>query len=296
MPHLILCADDYGYSTGVSRAILTLIERGRISATSVMAGLPGWPGHAPPLRALGAVADIGLHVTLTQVEPLGKMPHLAPGGRLPTINRLTWLAYRGALRGREVAAEIAAEIDRQFDRFLQHMGRLPDHVDGHQHCHVLPTIRPLFLEAVARRAPCASVRNCADSPLRILRRGGDRARAIGSAFLGCGLQRDARRRGLESNDSFAGFYDFAPDADMDRLFRQFLSEAAERHLIMCHPAMDMGDAVPDRIAAARHREFRFLMDDPAGDLIAESGLTLGRFPRSPSAAPDQAFSSASIAT
>ncbi len=31
-----LCADDYGISPGVNRAIRDLIERGRINATSVM--------------------------------------------------------------------------------------------------------------------------------------------------------------------------------------------------------------------------------------------------------------------
>ena len=31
-----LCADDYGISPGVNRAIRDLIERGRLNATSVM--------------------------------------------------------------------------------------------------------------------------------------------------------------------------------------------------------------------------------------------------------------------
>jgi predicted glycoside hydrolase/deacetylase ChbG (UPF0249 family) len=31
-----LCADDYGLSPGVNRAIRDLIERGRLNATSVM--------------------------------------------------------------------------------------------------------------------------------------------------------------------------------------------------------------------------------------------------------------------
>ena len=33
---LILCADDYGISPGVNRAIRELIARGRLNATSVM--------------------------------------------------------------------------------------------------------------------------------------------------------------------------------------------------------------------------------------------------------------------
>ena len=35
-----LCADDYGMSPGVNRAIRELIGRGRINATSVMVATP----------------------------------------------------------------------------------------------------------------------------------------------------------------------------------------------------------------------------------------------------------------
>ena len=35
-----LCADDYGLSDGVNRAIRDLIERGRLNATSVMMVTP----------------------------------------------------------------------------------------------------------------------------------------------------------------------------------------------------------------------------------------------------------------
>ena len=36
MRRIWLCADDYGISPGVNRAIRDLIERGRLNATSVM--------------------------------------------------------------------------------------------------------------------------------------------------------------------------------------------------------------------------------------------------------------------
>ncbi len=64
-----LCADDYGISPGVNRAICDLIARGRLNATSVMV-----VGHAigrDEIAALQSVADasprcaIGLHATLT---------------------------------------------------------------------------------------------------------------------------------------------------------------------------------------------------------------------------------------
>src|SRR3979490_2277631 len=64
-----LCADDYGLSPGVNRAIRELIERGRLNATSVMVVGPAIGREE--VRALAAVTansprcSIGLHVTLT---------------------------------------------------------------------------------------------------------------------------------------------------------------------------------------------------------------------------------------
>src|ERR1700750_2328099 len=64
-----LCADDYGLSPGVNRAIRDLIERGRLNATSVMV-----IGPAIGRDEVNALSDaaansgrcaIGLHVTLT---------------------------------------------------------------------------------------------------------------------------------------------------------------------------------------------------------------------------------------
>ena len=40
MKPIWLCADDYGISPGVNRAIRELIERGRLNATSVMMVTP----------------------------------------------------------------------------------------------------------------------------------------------------------------------------------------------------------------------------------------------------------------
>src|SRR5690242_13463328 len=62
---VILCADDYAIAPGVSRAILALIDRGRLTATSCMAASRFWPEHAGWLRPRAGKADIGLHFTLT---------------------------------------------------------------------------------------------------------------------------------------------------------------------------------------------------------------------------------------
>src|ERR1700719_1433387 len=63
-----LCADDYGLSPGVNRAIRELIERGRLNATSVL--VVGPATGRDEISALKAAAagsrgcSIGLPVTL----------------------------------------------------------------------------------------------------------------------------------------------------------------------------------------------------------------------------------------
>ena len=81
----ILCADDYGFSPGVSSAIRDLIDRGRLSATSCMTMSPFWPDHASWLKPYADQVDVGLHLTLTDHRPLGPMPRTAPAGRLPPL-------------------------------------------------------------------------------------------------------------------------------------------------------------------------------------------------------------------
>ena len=49
--------------------------------------------------------------------------------------------------------EIRAEIGRQLDRFEQPRLCAPDHIDGHQHVHVLPGVRQALLETGAQRYP-----------------------------------------------------------------------------------------------------------------------------------------------
>src|SRR4028118_1042681 len=111
MPHrVVLCADDFGLTEGVSRGILELAEAGRISATGAMTNRPDWPRLAPALRPLAGRIGVGLHLHLPTAEPPGPMPGLAPGGRFPALGDL----MGRALMGRLPAGEVEGEIERQL--------------------------------------------------------------------------------------------------------------------------------------------------------------------------------------
>lgn len=263
MPRLILCADDFALSRGISETIAALLTAGKLNATSCMTVMPSWPTDAALLRGLPGSVEVGLHLTLTGERPLTRMPVLAPRGVLPAIDPLTW----AAIRRRVPLAEVTGEVTAQFDAFIGAMGRPPDFVDGHQHAHALPGIRDIVLDETARRAPGAWIRDCTDGLAAMLMRP-FLAKAIGSAFHSRGLRRAAAAHGLQCNDSFAGHYGFT--GDYRRLFPRFLRQPGERHLVMCHPG---ADAPPDdAIAAARIREAAALRDLPVAVLAAAAGL------------------------
>jgi predicted glycoside hydrolase/deacetylase ChbG (UPF0249 family) len=263
MSRLILCADDFALSRPISETIAGLAAANRINAISCMAVCRGWERDSELLRDLPSSIQIGLHVTLTDEQPLTAAIGIAVDGKLPSLRALTRKARNWRLPLYAVSDELAA----QFDRFEEAMGRPPAFVDGHQHVHSLPGIRQVFLEEVARRAPDAWVRDCMDRPSSIWSRP-FRGKAIASALHSQGLKRDAAAFRLECNDSFAGHYDFG-----DRFaafFPQFFRKPGRRHLVMCHPGA--GSLAGDSIAEARPREAAALRKLPIADIAAYYGM------------------------
>lgn len=263
MPNLILCADDFGFSRGVSETIAALARDGKLNATSCMTSMPGWPEDARLLDDMPEHVAVGLHLTLTGERPLTPMPRLAPDGALPDIDPLARRAARRELPLEEIAVEVAA----QFDSFEAATGRAPAFVDGHQHAHALPGIRDIVLFETARRAPGAWVRDCVDGVAAMLSRP-FAGKAIGSAYHSRGLRRAAARYGLRCNDSFAGHYDFA--TNYRDVFPRFLRKPAGMHLVMCHPGA--GERPGDAIAAARPREADALRGLSIADMASAHGL------------------------
>lgn len=272
---LAICADDFALSPGVSAAIVELIEAGRLSATSCMVAQPYWPEHAPMARAVAPLADIGLHLTLTDQVPLGAMPTLASDGRLPPVGTLIRRAFTGALD----AGEIASEIERQLDRFEEHFGAPPAHVDGHQHVHLLPVVRGCLLAALTRRYPLQRpwLRHTGDAPARIVRRGVAVAKSLFLGVLATGLDGQAGRLGIPCSRSFRGIYGFEADADFARLFAAFVAPPVDGALVMVHPAHADRDLQRfDPLVEPRWREREFLASAHCGDLLAAAGAGIGR--------------------
>ncbi len=255
---VLLCADDFAMTNGVSRAIVELAELGRISATSAMTTSAHWPAHATWLARIRGRVSAGLHLNLTLGSPLGTMPAFAPGRRFPSLGKVTFLTVSGRIDRKE----LAAEITRQLASFEAELGFPPDHIDGHQHVHALPIIRMVLLEVLGRRYPLKSTRPLLRDPTdrldRILIRGAGRSKALTLGGLTLGFGAKARAAGFETNRGFGGVTNFAESrAPSD--FAAASRAIGPRHMVMCHPGF-VDDELKklDPITGRRQQEFDYL--------------------------------------
>ncbi|HRD78217.1 MAG TPA: ChbG/HpnK family deacetylase [Hyphomicrobiaceae bacterium] len=277
---LVVCADDYAFTPGVSRAIRELLARRAISATSVMAASRFWPEEAAALREVAGDADIGLHVTLTDQTPLGAMPTYAPDGKLPPIGAV----FKAGLLRRLPLGEIEAEIERQLASFIDVWGRPPAHIDGHHHVQQLPGVRDIVVRLAKRVGGGETwVRSGAEPASRVLARGVATAKSLLISSLGRGIRRTAARAGVPTNDGFSGAYDYQTDKrPMAELFQAFIKGAGENALLFCHPGYN--DATLeglDGMTTIRDAEQAFLLGDDWPDMVAKSGLEIGPYRRNP---------------
>lgn len=260
-PLIVLVADDYAMTEGVSAGIDRLAAAGRLSATSAMTTSRHWPEHASRIRALSRQLAVGLHLDLTLLGPLGPMPRLAPGGRLPRIADLT----RRALLRQLDRAEIESETERQLDAFERYFGAPPDHLDGHQHAHALPIVRDAVLAVLVRRYKDRPllVRDPADKLERIRRRRRAGAKSVILSALSSGFGRAVRAAGFVTNDGFAGVSDFATDGSAAD-FRAACIAPGSFHMVMCHPGIpDAELSALDPVTTRRAEELAYFSDAQA---------------------------------
>lgn len=270
-----LCADDYGISPGVNRAIRDLIEKGRLNATSAMMVGPAIGRDEVTALTRAAKSNpacaIGLHVTLTApFRPLTMHFRPVEGGLFLPHKTL----LRRGLTGRLDSELIHTEVMEQLAAFVDLFGRAPDFVDGHQHVQLFPGVRKAFLTAVKQAAPAAWIRQCGrDRPWaqRL-----DSPKALVLDVLSTQFRNRAARAGLTFNPAFAGAYDFTQQPDFGALMRQFVQGMPEGGVVMCHPGF-VDDVLTslDPLTVQREREYEFLRGDRFLPLLAANEITLG---------------------
>ncbi|NJL50683.1 MAG: ChbG/HpnK family deacetylase [Blastochloris sp.] len=273
MRRIRLVADDYALAPGVSAAIRALAGAGRLSGTSVMTVVPGLKEEAARLRELKTPRPfaIGLHVTLTGgFWPLtANFGPTTAAGTFPDITRLMALAFAGRLS----QALLRAELEAQLDAFVTAFGRLPDHVDGHQHVQLLPGARAAVFDVIKDRLPGIWVRQCgvagkAPNPFR-------NPKDAFLAQLSRAFRAQAAKRGVVVNPAFAGSYLYRPNSGFKELFAGFLRDLPDGSVVMCHPGkVDAELIARDPLTTHRETEFAFLAGDGLPAALAAAGAEL----------------------
>ena len=269
-----LCADDYGISPGVNRAIRELIERGRLNATSVMMVGPAIGrdevAHLKEAAAKNQRTAIGLHVTLTApFRPLTM--YFRP------LRDELFLPFAKLLRagqfGRLDSEIIRAEIAQQLNAFRDLFGQAPDFVDGHQHVQLYPQVRDGFLAAVKEKAPEAWVRQARRNQPFTQRLASPKALFLD--YLSSQFKRRAARAGLKINPAFAGAYDYSRTPDYGALMSEFLDGLPQEGVVMCHPGfVDEVLVSLDPLTKVREVEHAYLASEDFPRLLAMNKITL----------------------
>ena len=145
---LVVNADDLGLHPALDAGILRAHREGIVTSATVLVSGPSAEEVVPKARAQGLA--LGVHLALSSrlppAAPASHVPTVAPGGRL----RSNWADFArawltGQVRREELELELAAQVLR-----ARALGAEVDHLDAHQHLHLLPGIRPL-VEALALR-------------------------------------------------------------------------------------------------------------------------------------------------
>jgi hopanoid biosynthesis associated protein HpnK len=143
---LIVNADDFGRSDAINRAVLRAHRDGILTTASLMVNEP-FCAEAVQMARDNPRLGVGLHLTL-----LCGRPGLAPA-RIPDLvterGRFTdnpaWAGFRYFFQwGAE--EQLKAEIYEQLERF-QATGLTLDHVNGHLHMHLHPTVFRILMRA-----------------------------------------------------------------------------------------------------------------------------------------------------
>jgi chitin disaccharide deacetylase len=292
---LIVNADDFGYTSGVNRAIVEAHSRGIVTSSTLMAGGPAF-AEAVQLAASVPKLSLGCHVVLIDGRPIlgaDQIPSLAPKSSHSNSGidshsnsaahfreGLKGFAVR-AVAGRISAEEVAAEATAQI-RKLQAAGICVSHVDTHKHTHLFPRIlRPLLW--AARECGVRALRNPFGPrfPMRstqLLQRPNLWTRYAEVRILRrfAGKFREAvAREGLVSPNGTLGI---EVTGTLDETLFQALAESMPEGTweFVCHPGYNDADlrASNTRLRESREAELRVLTLPAARQVLAQAGIEL----------------------
>jgi predicted glycoside hydrolase/deacetylase ChbG (UPF0249 family) len=230
---LIINADDFGFSDGVTRGIIEAHAAGSVKSTSIMANGLDWENAVRLARATRTLG-VGVHLNLVQGRPLLRVPSLTDPrtGEFFPLGALVRRALAQRIDAEELAAETRAQIER-----VRGAGIVPTHLDSHRHAHAIPGI----LATVARVTSEAEIRvmRMPREPMRINAFDvGATARKTAIALALRASRSEALPPGLTTADHFRGISLQGGNHFATRLGRTLDTLEPGSTELMVHPGHD----------------------------------------------------------
>ena len=146
---LIVNADDFGRSHSINEAVIRAHREGILTTASLMVNEPACD-EAVALARENPKLGVGLHLTLLcghSALPPEKIPGLV-NARGEFSNKPVGAGFRYFFQ-RSLREQLRAEIHAQFEKFRA-TGLPLDHVNGHLHLHLHPTMFRILMEDAAK--------------------------------------------------------------------------------------------------------------------------------------------------
>src|SRR3984957_715122 len=271
MKRLIICADDFGRDVAVNEAVEQAHRDGILTVTSLMVGAPAAADAVARAKRLPSLG-VGLHLVLADGTPVlqaAEVPALvgADGAFDPNMVRAGFRFYFSPAVRRQLAAEIRA----QFEAFRA-TGLALDHVNGHKHVHLHPTVARLVVE-IGREYGMRVGRLPAE-PVAPLRDAfpGERPTEPAWSPIVTSLRRRLDRAGLMHNDHVFGIA-WSGRMVEDRMLGLLPHLPSGVSEIYCPPSVDASS-----LAGYRHaEELAALLSPRVRQRISELGLRLSSY-------------------
>lgn len=270
---LIVNADDFGRSRGVSDGILCAHRDGIVTSATVMMNMPGVAHDL--LRAVSETPQLGLgvHLTFTAGRPLLPVDWV---GSLVDEHGHFW--PQDAIMQQPMRLnpdELMSELTAQVNTFKNALGRLPDHLDAHHFVHLYPPLFRVYLDLADKlnlpiRLPIPRRPAALEHVPALLSR-------LSPEALEPILQADwalLERRSIRAPDHFVMSF-FGPDtsvADLLDLLAHLPDGVTE---LMTHPGLaDEHLRAESSYNVERERELATLTDPQALAQVQELGIEL----------------------
>ena len=275
---VIVNADDFGMSKGITDAVLLAHRYGFLTSTSLMVNMP-WAEYAVEQLARAPGLGVGIHLNICQGRPVLPAPEVQslvdPEGNFHTPPVMIQKLWRWQVTGKEIDAEFRAQIS-----WMKQRGLHPTHADSHQHMHIYPVaVRPFVRALKAEGIECARASRFSCWPSRGRNRSHEEPilRRLAARSYRTMLQLTLLA-GIESPDSRLSFP--AGDDCNRNYVRERWTQAFE-HLgpgtyeLDCHPGLFDPDFSPvDRIRGQREVELQCLTDPALRAVLEQNEIQL----------------------